>query len=400
MAGTSEPAQRDARLVARGGDVLLLSMRKLATLAGYCVTYEFEDVIGELTSGDRVEVDNRPALELARRAYKLLRSSTGSRSLARALAPNPSVVQLQRDYELFFPMFNNAHELHALGTVPGWRKRCRHAACFISEVWLNALPGYLVEQLADFDHIFLGVHHCVEEIARISGRPCSYLPPAADVLRFSPAPQFPERVIDVYNIGRRSQVTHEALVRATQRREIFYCFDTVAASGFNEKQRTFRVQNVSEHRIMLANILQRSRYYVANRARVNEPELTLGREEISARFYEGAASGAVMIGESPRLESFNQQFDWPDAVIRMPFDSPDILDLLSSLDADPERLARIRRNNIVNAARRHDWLYRLRAVFDVFKLPSTPAMVERQLHLESMASLPATAWPVEGARHR
>jgi glycosyltransferase involved in cell wall biosynthesis len=392
-----DPAQRGATLVSGGGgDVLLLSMRRLADLVAYCMAYEFEDVMGEVTRADRVEADDITALELSRRAYKLTRYATGSRGLARALSPRPSVVPLRRNYELFY----HTHELYALATIPDWRQRCRYAACFVSELWLHLLPRYLLEQLADFDHIFLGVYHCVEEVARITGRPCSYLPPAADVLRFSPAPHFPARVIDVYNIGRRSQVTHEVLLRSAQEREIFYCYDTVAASGIDQKQRTFRVQNPSEHRTLLANMLQRSRYYFANRARVNEPEYTRGRDEISGRFYEGAAAGTVMIGEAPQLDSFQQQFDWTDAVIHVPFDSPDISEMLAQLDADPERLARIRRNNVTNAALRHDWLHRLGTVFDTFHLPATSAMLERQQRLQALASLPETAWPAEDHRIR
>jgi hypothetical protein len=380
------PEQQRAVLIPRGGDVLLLSMRRLANLVAYCMAYEFEDVMSQVTQADRVDADDLAALELSRRTYKLVRYGTGSRSLARAMSPKPSVIALERDYELY-----------ALATIPGWRKRCRYAACFISELWLHLLPRYLVEQLAEFDHIFLGVYHCVDEVARISGRPCSYLPPAADVLRFSPAPQFPTRLIDVFNIGRRSQVTHDALIRATQQRQIFYCYDTVAASGVDQKQRTFRVQSASEHRTLLANMLQRTRYYFANRARVNEPEYTRGRDEISGRFYEGAAAGAVMIGEAPRVDSFDQQFDWADAVIHVPFDSPDIIRILSQLDADPARLARIRRTNIINAAMRHDWLYRVRTVFDTFHMPHTPAMFERQQRLQALASLPESAWPSERA---
>ncbi len=392
----ADPAQRGpGGLPAGGGDVLLLSMRRLANLVAYCAAYEFEDVIGEVTGADRVEADDQAALELSRRAYRLTRSLTGSRRVARALSPRPSIVPLQRDYELFFPIFNHTHELYALATIPNWRKRCRYAACLVTEVWLHLLPHYLLEQLAEFDHIFLGVYHSVEAVARITGRPCSYLPPAADVLRFSPAPQFPAREIDVYNVGRRSEVTHQALLRLAREREIFYCYDTVAASGVDRKQRTFPVQSASEHRLLVASTLQRSRYYFANRARVNEPEYTQGRDEISGRFYEGAAAGAVMIGEAPQLETFSRQFDWTDAVIHVPFDSPDIGYTLARLDADPQRLASIRRNNIVNAARRHDWLYRLRTVFDTFHLQPTPAMLLRQERLQALASLSDSFWPAE-----
>ena len=43
----------------------------------------------------------------------------------------------------------------------------------------------------------------------------------------------------------------------------------------------------------VSSLLRRSRYYIANRSRINEPEYTKGFDEISGRFYEGAAAGAV-----------------------------------------------------------------------------------------------------------
>src|SRR6185437_14622537 len=103
------------------------------------------------------------------------------------------------------------------------------------------LPKYLLELLAEFDHIFVGVQHVVDEVSQIVGVPCGYLPAAADVLRFAPYPDFPSRTIDVCNIGRRSQVTHAALLGLARERRLFYYYDTVAASGPDRKQRTFRV---------------------------------------------------------------------------------------------------------------------------------------------------------------
>lgn len=370
-----------------GGDTLLLSMRGIADLVAFCLQYEFEDVITELTGADRIDVGDRAALDLSRRAYKVARFASGSRRLAWACAPEVSTVRLERDYELFFPVFNNAYELFALAAVPDWRRRSRVAACYINEVWASDLPGYLLELLAQFDHVFLGTRNAVEDVARIAGRPCSYLPLAVDVLRFSPGPQALPRVIDVCNIGRRSPVTHEALMRMARDREIFYYHDTIVASGFDQKQRTFRVDEPSEHRLLLASLLQRTRYFVANRALVNEGEVTMGRDEMSGRFYEGAAAGAIMLGEPPRTREFEKQFNWTDAVIPLPFDSPDIRQVLVELDADPQRLSRIRQDNVRNAALRHDWVYRLRAVFEVVGIPPTDAMLERQARLRALAGV-------------
>jgi glycosyl transferase family 1 len=366
--------------------VLLLSMRGLSDLVAYCLQYELEDVVTTVTGADRVDAGDRDALELTRRAYKLARFSTGSRTFARAFAPRPSTVKLGREYDLFFPVFNSAYELMALATVPDWRKRCRVAACFINEIWTSDLPGYLVELLAQFDHVFVGLRHPVTEVARISGRPCTYLPMAVDVLRFAPLPGMPPRAIDVCNIGRRSLVTHAALARLARDRRIFYYYDTVAASGIGLRQRSFHVDDASEHRLLLASLLQRSRFFIANRALVNEDAVTTGRDEISGRFYEGAAAGTVMLGEAPRTEEFKRQFDWPDAVIPLPFDSPDVGRVLLELDGDPQRLARISQDNVRNAALRHDWVHRLRTVFETVGLQPTEAMLERESRLEAIAA--------------
>ena len=360
-------------------------MRRLANLVAFCLQYEFEDVITDLTGADRVDPGDRGALELTRRAYKLARFATGSQRFARASAPQPSTVKLERDYELFFPVLNGVSELFALATVPAWRERCRVAACFINEVWAPDLPGYLLELLTRFDHVFLGTRHAVDEVARITGRPCTYLPLAVDVLRFSPFPEPPPRSIDVCNIGRRSRVTHDALMRLAGDHRIFYYYDTVAASGLDRKQRTFSVDDASEHRRLLASLLQRTRYFIANRALVNQAEITMGRDEISGRFYEGAAAGAVMLGEPPRTEEFERQFDWPDAVIRLPFDYPEMGRFLDELNRDPDRLARISADNIRNAALRHDWVHRLRTVFETVGIPPTETMLARETRLRTLA---------------
>jgi len=371
--------------------VLLLSMRRLANLVAFSAQYEFEDVIGAVTRAELIEVSDEPTLEFSRRAYKLVRTLGRSRRLAARLAPPPAIVRLARDYELFFPVFNNTYELYALRTIPDWRARCRVAACYVAEVWEHLGPGYLLELLRQFDHIFLGTRHSVDAIARISGRPCTYLPQAADVLRFSPWPDRPARAIDVCNIGRRSAVTHDALVKLAAERRIFYYFDTFAGgAGKAQKQRTFRVSDPAQHRLLLAGLLRRSRYFITHRSLINEPERAGTRQEIAGRFYEGAAAGAVMLGEAPSTEEFRSQFGWQDAVIRVPFDCADIGRVLAELDQQPERLARIQDENARNAALRHDWLHRLEHVFKTLGITPTSEMRQRQRRLDELAGTAAS----------
>ena len=369
--------------------VLLFSQRRIATLVAYCLAYEFEDTFAAVTGAQRIDATDLPGLTFSRRAYKLARLTSGSSRLARRLAPYPrNNVILERDFDLFFPVFSNSLEVYSLATIPNWRQRCRKAACFITEV-MSGHPAqyeYLFELLSAFDHIFLGLRQGVEEVARITGRPCTYLPLAADVLRFTPASPVQPRPIYVCNIGRRSPVTHQALLDEADRRQVFYYYDTVAASGIDLKHRTFQVSDPQEHRRLLATLLKHSRYYIANRSYVNKPELFAGCEEISARFYEGAAAGTVMIGEAPNTEEFKRQFNWPDSLIHVPFDSPDIGRILADLNSDQERLRAVRDNNAREAALRHDWLHRIRVVFDVLGLPPTEGMQARAQRLNQITA--------------
>jgi len=208
------------------------------------------------------------------------------------------------------------------------------------------------------------------------------MPQGVDTLRFCPWPDPPPRSIDVCNIGRRSPVTHEKLLEQARQGRIFYYYDTVKPAA---KQVTFRVSSGSEHRLLLANLLKRSRYFIANRARANQPELTRGRDEIAGRFFEGAAAGAIVLGDPPNIDEFRSRFDWPDAVIPMPFDAPEVLERIEELEADPGRQERIRKENVANSLLRHDWVHRLRTMLESVGVEAPPRMLAREARLRSLA---------------
>ncbi len=365
--------------------LLLFSMRRVADLVASCALYELEDLISNLVPADRIEPEQLEAQDFLRKLHKLGRWVTGSATFARSLTPQGPRVELDRDYDLFLPVFNHPYELFALDVVPNWRERCRHAACFINEVWEGQIPEYLLERLAQFDRIYLGVTRPTTTVARITGRPCSYLPPGVDCLSFAPD-LGGERPIHVCGIGRRSEITHRALLSMARQRGLFYYFDTVRARSVANASRqvTFSVGDPAQHRFLYASMLKRSRYFMASRARANEPELIGDTQETAGRFFEGAAAGTVMIGEPPRNSIFDAYFDWPDAVIRIPFDSPDIADVIDALDADPDRLARIANDNVVGSLRKSDWLYRLEQVFQPAAIAPTAAMTERHKKLRAL----------------
>jgi hypothetical protein len=371
-------------------------VRDVADLVGYCMMYEFEDFIAGITGADRVMPGPAWAdFKIQQRLYKATCRLTKSSAVAAPLLTALPRLHLDRTYDLFLAMFNGPQELVSLKAVPNWRARSRFAACHVQEIWESTIRTETIALLAAFDQLYVGTSHAAHILARLTGRPCTYVPGGVDALLFSPHPAWPPRCIDVCGIGRRSEITHQALLQAARERGLFYYYDTVRSSGVTAAQRqlTFRVSNPAEHRLLYSNLLKRSRYFIANRARANEPAVTKAAEEIAGRFFEGAAAGAVMLGDAPRTDMFSTLFDWPDAVIPTPLDAPLIGDLIAELDRDPERVARIRRNGVMNTMLRHDWAYRLRTILGDAGVAPPPELLARESRLRATAERLAEALP-------
>jgi hypothetical protein len=223
-----------------------------------------------------------------------------------------------------------------------------------------------------YDHLFVNSLSTVGPMAQVSGVPTTWLPPGVDVERFGPGDRQYERVIDVANLGRRMPGTHRALLDLSRTRGLFYLYDDVLGGSFD---------SASGHRDWLADVLLRTRYNIANYARCDQPDWTRGVREMGSRFVEGAAAGTVMLGAPPDPAPLL----WEDAVIPLPVDAPDVADALADLDRDPERVARIRRRNVANALRSHDWVYRWQQILEAADLVLEPAAARRMERLAAEA---------------
>src|SRR5690606_9200692 len=116
-------------------------------------------------------------------------------------------------------------------------------------------------------------------------------------------------------------------------------------------------------------------------------EDTEGQEELGLRFFEGAAAGALLLGEAPNVPSFAENFDWPDAVLPMRFDEPDVASVLARHDAEPERMEAARRQGIVNSLLRHDFVYRWEQISRVAGLEPRSMVAARKKALADRALL-------------
>ncbi|MEM7595124.1 MAG: glycosyltransferase [Cyanobacteria bacterium P01_A01_bin.83] len=360
--------------------ILIVSVRGFRFQAANCCIYELEDLLMDLESAQLYQPIPDRNFDLARKIYRGLKYLGSSHSVAGNLAPFTQELVLEHEYDLLFAVLDNPWQFHLLNTIKGWRDKCRHTACFITEMWRPELEDQRLfqEPWSHFDHIFLGVTECVADLSKLIEPPVTYVPPAVDTLRFSPYPNPPQRFIDVSYVGRRSPDIHQALVKRASKDNFFYYHDTLRGK--------LEIGNPQQHRILLANLFQRSRYNITNYAKFNSTEETGGTQEIGYRFFEGAAAGTVMVGLPPAGDAFPRYFDWQDPIIKVDLSGTDVVEAIAELDAQPERLEQISRRNVAHCLLKHDWSYRWRDMLATFNLKPSTMVIERQKYLHELAN--------------
>ena len=385
---------RAYRFVRKAPDarVLCVSNRDMLPVVSRSGLYEFEDLVGAIDSVDLIAPQDTPdptgaggpsghaIRTLHRLGAKIFRRlSVSLEGMVRIAIPRRPPADISRDYEILFVSNQSPKDLYNVGPCAMWCSRARVSVCYIDEIYPSDVPGLsgLLDVLRRFDHIMVSIRDTVEPLALATGRPCHFLAPSVDALEFCPYPAAPKRVIDFYAMGKRPAETHKALLRMAERGDWYYMYDTLTNCP---------VTSNAEHRRRLAEMLKRTRFFLATAVRHYNPERTGGNRELGLRYFEGAAAGAVLIGDAPDNESFNENFGWQDSVIPLAFNSADIADVIDSLTADPGRIERIRRANTVNSLRRHDHVYRWGQILSIAGLEETRTMQDRRRELGELAA--------------
>jgi hypothetical protein len=337
-----------------------------------CPHYEFEDIICEIDRADIWAPRRLPSFSLRSRVAHRLMSHF-------SIPSNPGIsrIQIAKNYDMFFAICSSSSDLLEVTFDTTWKDWCRTSACLIDEIWLTQVKAeekYLL-LLRHFDHVMLYYSGSVSTVNRLTGVPTRYLPPGVDVIQFCPYPNSPHRVVDVYSYGRRSAKTHQKLLAMAETGGIFYVYDTTVGG---------QVIRSHEHRSLLRNIAQRSRFVIVNPGLIDMPHVRGSQIEIGNRYFEGAAAGAIMIGETPVNSEFSKLFG-PNAVVHLPYDSDDIDVVIRDLDNDPLRQDQIRRTNMTESLLRHDWTYRWEIILEVAGLDPCEKLFRRKLRLQRLA---------------
>ena len=370
---------RDAR-------ICMVSLRGANKHAAWCSNYEFEDVVCGVDDVDLFSLT--PAAGHAMRQWfsRRLIWRRGLRRLTPHVNPGVKTISLTKEYDLFAFVCMTPADLIYLSAVQGWKDRCKTKICFIVEFYSGSVDEYAyhLSLLKDFDHVVLCFSGSVQAVEKAAGRPCHHVPLGVDAFRFSPYPDPPARCLDVYSMGRRIEAAHESLLSIAARKEIFYIYDTLP--GVLVQPRDHR-----QHRDLIANCAKRARFFVTYPAKVDTADETRGQSEVGARFFEGAAAGAVLIGQAPTTPAFAKDFGWRDAVVNIGSSEESINAALAGFRAEPWRAEALGRRNAVEALRRFDWGYRWSELLRLASLEPTSCLRERQQQLQYLAAMAESA---------
>jgi hypothetical protein len=344
--------------------------------------YEAQDVLLDIDDVELIELEARPGLEFKELLQRRLLYRDVSRKIA-SLNPGLRKVRLTREYDLFVARCQTYWDLLHINAVEGWKDHCKTSVLWLDEMWAAAIPEhkYWLHILKQFDHIFLGYRGTVGPLSAAIGQACRWLPGGVDCLRFSPLPDPPDRVVDVYSLGRRWDGTHKRLLKAVDRNEIFYVYDTFPRIAERD------VYDHRQHRSLFANVAKRSRYFTVAPGKMNFQDETQGQLEVGYRYFEGAAAGATLLGQAPRCEAFSELFPWRDVVIEVQPDGSDVMEVIAALDSDPARVRAIQQRNAGEALLRHDWAYRWKEIFRVAGIEPHPALAARERRLRDLAEM-------------
>lgn len=211
--------------------VLIWSLRNIQNFVYNACLYEFEDIIADT---DAADVISPPAYGLLSRVINKAVVVTAQKARSGALtgvSPYGKSIELWYEYDLYFVILDFPWYVASINLLSNWRRRCRFAVCYIIETWGTDIPSLagVMPFFNQFDLICLGTFNVLPAISQMATSPCMFLAPGVDTLKFYPQPDA-KRNFDVCSIGRRSRVTHNALLSLAERESFFYYHELTSGS--------------------------------------------------------------------------------------------------------------------------------------------------------------------------
>lgn len=331
--------------------------------------YEFEDAIMAL---DKAHLSLLAPTKPGSKLLKDLRRATREYvpSLYKRLGPGYDIQNFTQNSDLLFVYFCTPGDMLIMDSIPDWKNRSGTSVCWVQELWLRAMEKNEIDFriLNRFDNVICSMKQSAARLGEILDVPVTYLPWGIDAVAASPFPENPNRVIDFNNISNVSAKTHAAVKRMAKERGLFYLYDTAMGPG--------RFVDHADHRDRFREYNKRTKFFFTPLAKRDLTERG-GQVEFGARYIEGAAGGAILVGDRPSTSSFEEYMGWEDSVIEMPYELDNVESFFDGLNNDPVRLRKIHYRNSLECLKRHDYAYRWQDVLKIAGLEESKELQQR-----------------------
>ena len=352
---------------------------------GYVALAEAEDVLAATSGADWAHLNVSPEATMMRirraagRQYRRLtnpsRDLPGFMAHGRAGFGYHTDGPLRSHYDIAVFVAITVWDMPLLERVLDARRRADRVVVWFPEVWPLELadPRLNLEPFGLADDVYVGVADSAPILSAMIDRPVTYLPMAADAMRFAALNPAEPRPIDVLGIGRRLPALHDALLDWAAKAGRHYVYDTISGGA---------VPDVAAHRENLAATYRRSKLAITHYAKFDRPDEIGDQRENPGRLWEGLAAGVVMAGMPPRPD-LQRRFPGAEVVVELPRDPHQAVATIDELMQEPHEDRR--RHQVRLALEANDWGHRWATVFETAGLPAPAGLQTRLDHLKALA---------------
>lgn len=324
--------------------VLIPTSRDVYRLVSYGMVVDFENAVAAASDTDLVPV---PLYSRRAQVQGLLRGI-----LPRAVSPPRS------GYDVCLLVAMAPYWLPSLRYIRDLRRVSRRVVVYLFDSWLSDLPSLRAYRgvWPLVDDLVVSFRHTAEAYAQQLPCRVHYLPQAIDPRWFYPTRG--QRPIDVLSLGRRLDTVHLQLLAISRQRDLFYHYQTHLAPQAIDFQ---------ENQELVGRLCQLAQVHVSWSVDRTNPLRAGEGAAITARWFESAASGAVILGSAPRTDEFARLFPLEDFVIDLEpgtaARAEEVLDAARSASGTDERRALAEH---VRSA--HTWSVRWRQIVELCDL--------------------------------
>jgi hypothetical protein len=282
------------------------------------------------------------------------------------------------DHDLFYVQCMFIWDLNYIARIPDWTGKVKKSVIYITELFLSDIADNppILDVLKRFDLILISFSGTVERLQELTGVKTVFCTSGVNALKIAPGPDTFHRPVELHSMGRCNQVFFREFQRLVDQHDWTYIYNV------------FKLTTLDDYRLnrkFLCDLMKRTMFFEVNPAKFDGDVESKNQHEFGYRYFEGIASGCILVGLPNLNLNFNQVFPWEEVLIQLPDTTKEIGPFLLDLYQQKDRLKSISRRNVHGALSYHDFAHRWEFTIKQMGLEPTDALLQRKEQLTQEA---------------